>query len=88
MPKLRKQSESPPPSKWLRSRNGTPFKIARTQQINDADEWLYRADYGDVRGTGLYSVTDLEKLGATFLADQPADWEMSGHRTKESDPWA
>ena len=88
MTKTRKQSEAPPPSAWCRSRNGTPFKIIRTQQINDADEWLYRADYGDVRGTALYSVTDLEKLGATFLGAQPADWEMSGHRVKESDPWA
>lgn len=86
--KQRKQSEAPPPSKWCRSKNGTPFKIRRTRGINDADEWLWSADYGDVRGTALYSITDLENFGVNFLDEQPDDWEMSAHRVKESDPWA
>ena len=80
--KKRKQSESPPVSRWLRSKNGTPFLITRTRHFNDADEWLYRCDYGDVKGHTLFSLSNLEAEECSYLSGQPDDWVMGPWRIK------
>jgi len=88
--KGRKQPTPQPPSVWWRSRNGTPFKIKKTSKINDADEWLYRCDFGNIIGNSLFAWTDLERDGCTPLDEQPADWVYAEWRVKksadESDP--
>lgn len=63
--------------------------LKRTNQINDADEWLYKADFGNIIGTGKWSLTDLAKDGVTYLEDQPDDWELAEHRTRPTiiDEW-
>lgn len=84
----RKQREAAPPSRWIRSSSGMPAKLVKTAGVNEADEWLYRLDYGDIIGNQLWSLTDLEKTGVTFLDDQPADWQLGEwrSRTPEQDP--
>jgi len=84
----RKQRTSPPPSIWWRSANGLPFKIRKTRHINDADEWLYRCDFGDIVGTALFAWPDLESQGCASLEDQPRDWALGDWRTREVDQWA
>lgn len=79
----RKQREAPPPSMWIRSiPSGVPAKLCRTRSINDADEWLYRMDYGSARGTQLWSVSDLERHPVEWLDEQPADWQMAEYRMR------
>ncbi len=78
--KLRKQTEAAPPSCWMRSKTGMPFKIVKTSGVNAADEWLYRADYGNVKSSTLWSLTDLEREGCTFITEQPDDWQLSEWR--------
>lgn len=88
--KGRKQPTPAPPSIWWRSKNGLPFKIKKTSQINDADEWLYKCDFGNIVGNSLFAWPDLERSGCTALDDQPDDWELAEWRKRktEADPWA
>ena len=79
--KHRKQREAPPPSSWCRSKNGTPFLLKKTNQVNEADEWLYRADFGNLVGNDSWSITDLEKNGVVFLDGQPSDWQLADWRS-------
>jgi len=90
MAKLRKQAEPPPPSLWMRSKNGLAFKLKKTKHFNDADEWLYRTDFGDIVGNTLWSISDLERSEATFIDKQPADWVLGEWRLPKEipDPWA
>ena len=83
--KGRKQRTAAPPSIWWRSKNGVPFKIRKTSQINDADEWLYRCDFGNIVGNGRASWTDLERNGCVPLDEQPADWQLAEWRAKTAD---
>ena len=84
MKRRRKQTEAAPPSKWLRSKGGRSFKIIKTNKVNDADEWLYRNDYGTVIGNSLSSISDLESHGCTFLEGQPEDWELGQWRRQDA----
>lgn len=77
----RKQRETPPPSLWWRSVNGTPFRIRKTSKVNDADEWLYRCDFGNIVGNQLWSWHDLERDGCRPLKKQPRDWELAEWRS-------
>jgi len=81
----RKQPTPAPPSIWWRSSGGTPFKLRKTSKINDADEWLYRADFGNVVGNALFAWTDLERDGCIPLGEQPDDWELAEWRGKKSE---
>ena len=83
--KGRKQPTAAPPSLWWRSVTGTPFKIKKTSKINDADEWLYRCDFGSIIGNALSSWTDIESSGAVPLDEQPEDWVLAEYRVKKSD---
>ena len=80
--KGRKQPTAAPPSLWWRSVGGTPFKLRKTSKINDADEWLYRCDFGSIVGNAMTSWTDIERSGATPLDEQPADWVLFEWRSK------
>ena len=83
----RKQPTPAPPTIWWRSPvYKRPFKLKKTSEINAADEWLYRADYGNVVGTDMWSWTDLERQGCTPLDEQPDDWQLSEKRQPKPAP--
>lgn len=82
----RKQREAAPPTKWMRSKTGKPFKLVKTQGVNAADEWMYRLDYGDIVGNQLWSISDLEAVGAYFIDDQPSDWQLGEWRQRQDVP--
>jgi len=83
--KGRKQPTAAPPSLWWRSVGGTPFKLRKTSKINDADEWLYRCDFGTIVGNAMAAWTDIEKSGAVPLDEQPDDWELAEWRRPKTD---
>jgi hypothetical protein len=86
----RKQPSAAPPTLWWRSPvTKRPFKLKKTAEINAADEWLYRADFGEVVGQDMWSWTDLERQGCTQLDGQPDDWELAERRQPKEvkDSW-
>lgn len=75
MAKPRKQREAPPPSRWIRTKSGSPGRLIRTTQVDHHDAWLWRVDFGNVKGQTLWSIDDLRDNGVTFLDEPPADWK-------------
>lgn len=73
MTRARKQPEPSPPGSYIRTSTGTPARLVKTSECNDADEWLYRLDFGRVTGQGRWSWPELEADGCTFLDDRPDD---------------
>jgi hypothetical protein len=71
--KARKKPEPKAPGKYLRSSSGVPARLVKTCHRSDDDLWLYRLDYGDITGNGLWTLARLIEVGVKFLKRRPSD---------------
>lgn len=72
----RKPREAPPPAKYVRSVGGVPARVKKTSKTTDDGRWLYRLDYGNVVGTQLWTLSELEASGVKWLKIKPRDLEV------------
>lgn len=64
-----------PPSKWLRSTNGTPALVTTTRR---AGVLFYRLRYsGGTLGSQLWTFDELLRAGVRWLKNKPRDWRKS-----------
>ena len=70
---MRARAESPPPSKWIRSRGGTYARVILQRQRNDAGKKLYRLRYlsYDIKSPKLWTLADLNDAGVRWLKNKP-----------------
>lgn len=62
-----------PPGKYFRSKvSKTPARVIKTKFKNREGFWLYRLDYGAVRGNQMWTLNQLTELGR-FLQRKPSD---------------
>ena len=71
----RQQRESPPPSRWGRSKTGkVPFYLIHSTKRDHRGRKLYRCDYGRGIKGRYWTLEELEEAGVRWLKRKPKDW--------------
>jgi len=67
--------ESPPPSRWGRSKNGIYFYLVHTTKRNHRGEKLYRAKFSHrLTSPTFWTLADLTAAGVRWLKNKPKGW--------------
>lgn len=69
-----------PPSKWLRSTSGVPARVITSTKRGGDGSKLYRLDYGNVRSSYCFTLSELQGAGVRWLKNKPRDWKKAARR--------
>ena len=73
--KPKSRRESPPPSKWVKSKSGTVAQVTTVTKRDHRGRRLYRLRYAEgVRGSQTWTIEELAGWVSRWLKNKPRGW--------------
>jgi hypothetical protein len=73
---MKNRRESPPPSRWGRSKGGIPFYLVHTTKRDAQGRKLYRLKYAQGILGRHWTFQELEEAGVRWLQRRPKGWAV------------